>query len=194
MAYIAYTAFETKISNAVFDETLNIAGKLQVSSADAICSAGFLCTRDSRAANAGYTNVNNVNSWNMIEAESSDTYQIPIYACNTFNVNEVTDPTNGAIRKVGANTLGLPLPAGVLGTFTRIEFEKGDRVYRFGVGNLSAALSTNTYFTIANGLLAPASSAPATAGTPYFTLVATGTFTQGASAAFAYVDVMALVA
>ncbi len=75
-------------------------------------------------------------------------------------------------------------------TFTRIDFD-GQSVYRFGVGTLSAALSTNTYFTIANGLLKPEASAPTTAGAIYFELRGTGNFVEGNSASFGYVDVVA---
>ena len=53
--------------------------------------------------------------------------------------------------------------------------------------------STNTYFTIDDGLLVPGASAPASAGVPYFELVRSGTFTEGAYAAFDYVDVRACI-
>ena len=67
----------------------------------------------------------------------------------------------------------------------------GQSVYRFGEGNMASAVSTNTFFTIANGLLVPAASAPATAGTIYFELRGTGVFVEGASASFTYYDVVA---
>jgi hypothetical protein len=96
----------------------------------------------------------------------------------------------GNFWKVGANTLSIKVPAGYLTTWTKIEFNNNN-VYRFGIGNLSTTLGSNTYFTIDDGLLVPGASAPATAGVPYFELVRSGTFTEGAYAAFDYVDVRA---
>ena len=43
------------------------------------------------------------------------------------------------VYKIGSETLGLHIPAGMRGTFTRIYFDN-DKIYRFGIGNLSAAL------------------------------------------------------
>ena len=97
---------------------------------------------------------------------------------------------NGNVWAVGYSTLGLPIPEGRDGTFTRIDFN-GENVYRFGVGNLSAALGSNTYFTIANGLLTPAASAPTANGAIYFELRGTGNFTEGTRNSFGYVDVVA---
>lgn len=200
MAYIQNTAFEVKISNHEFDSIANITGTFQnASEADEVCSSGFLCVRDALTPNEGYENVgptgstitlNNTNTWTMVAATDSDTAQKGIYACNPFDVNMVQDPATGNMYKVGANTLGLAVPAGYRTTWTKIYFNNNN-VYRFGIGNLSAALSTNTFFTIDDGLLVPAASAPATAGVPYFELVRTGTFTEGAYAAFGYVDVRA---
>ena len=189
MAYIANTAFEVKVTNAVFDETANITGVFSTGSAGDVCSAGFLCVRGDRLENEGYTGIDNVNAYTMTAAASTDNQGI--YACNPFGVNEVTEPSTGAVRKVGANTLGIALPKDVRGTFTRIDFDPGDRIYRFGIGNLSAAISTNTFFTINNGLLVPAAAAPTDNGAVYFTLVGSGTFTQGAYAAFTYYDLQA---
>lgn len=88
----------------------------------------------------------------MKAAASSTTVQTPIYACNTFNVNQITDSATGAVYKVGGNTLGLAVPAGERSTFTKIEFD-GNHIYRFGAGNASGEVSTNKFFTIDNGLL-----------------------------------------
>ena len=191
MAFIANTAFEIKVSNHEFDSTANITGIYRNSSDVAeICSAGFLVTKDEQFPNEGYTGINNVNSWYMKDATATDLVNVAIYACNTFNVNMLTDGATGAVYKVGTNTLGLAVPAGEPATFTRIDFIHGDRIYRFGIGNLSAEISTNTFFTIANGLLVPAA-APTTNGAPYFELLGTGSFTQGAYAGFTYYDVIA---
>lgn len=200
MAYIQNTAFEVKISNHEFDSIANITGVFNNSSGDGeICSAGFLCTRDDLTVNEGYKNVgpsgsavtlNNSNTWNMIAATATTNAQDGIYACNPFDVNMLTDPVTGAIYKVGTNTLGLPAPADYPVTFTQIIFNNVN-VYRFGIGNMSTTVGENTFFTIADGLLVPASAAPATNGLPYFTLVKTGTFTQGAYNGFTYYDLQA---
>lgn len=145
MAYIANTAFEVKVSNHEFDSVANITGVFQNGSdTDEICSAGFLCVKDVLTANEGYEKVgpeedvtiNNGNTWTMKAAASSTTVQTPIYACNTFNVNQITDSATGAVYKVGGNTLGLAVPAGERSTFTKIEFD-GNHIYRFGAGNVS---------------------------------------------------------
>lgn len=186
MAFIANTMFETKVTNAVFDETLNVAGKYQASSADADCSAGLLCVRASALANQGYTSINNTNAYIFNAAASTDI--TGIYACNPFQVQEGTS-ARGNVYKIGAETLGLGIPAGEIDTFTEIQFDNKS-IYRFGAGNLSTAISTNTYFTVANGLLVPGASAPK-AGTPYFKLVGSGVATEGAYTSMTYYDVMA---
>jgi hypothetical protein len=186
MAFIANTMFETKVTNAVFDETLNVAGKYQASSADADCSAGLLCVRASLLPNEGYSGIYNTNAYIFNAAAATDI--TGIYACNPFQVQEGSSQ-RGNVYKIGAETLGLGIPAGEVDTFTEIEFDNKS-IYRFGIGNLSAAISTNTYFTIANGLLVPAAAAPK-AGTPYFKLVGSGVATEGAYASMTYYDVMA---
>lgn len=187
MAFIANTMFETKVTNAVFDETLNVAGKYQASSADADCSAGLLCVRASALPNDGYSGLYNTNAYIFNAAASTDI--TGIYACNPFQVQEGTS-ARGNVYKIGAETLGLGIPAGEIDTFTEIQFDNKS-IYRFGIGNLSATISTNTYFTIANGLLVPAAAAPNKAGTPYFKLVGSGVATEGAYASMTYYDVMA---
>lgn len=200
MAYVANTAFEIKVSNHEFDSIANITGKYQSSATDAETCPGFLCVRASRTVNDGYNAVGptgstvtlyNTNTWIMNDATDAATAQQGIYACNPFDVNMASDG-QGNFWKVGANTLSIKVPAGYLTTWTKIEFNNNN-VYRFGVGNLSTTLSTNTYFTIDDGKLVPGASAPASAGVPYFTLVGKGTFTEGAYAAFDYVDVMACI-
>lgn len=186
MAFIANTMFETKVTNAVFDETLNVAGKYQASSADADCSAGLLCVRASLLPNEGYSGIYNTNAY--IFNAAADTDITGIYACNPFQVQEAASQ-RGNVYKIGAETLGLGIPAGEVDTFTEIEFDNKS-IYRFGAGNLSAAISTNTFFTIDDGLLVPGASAPK-AGTPYFKLVGTGVATEGAYASMTYYDVMA---
>lgn len=200
MAYIANTAFEIKISNHEFDSIANITGFYRNSSdTEEICSAGFLCVRDELTVCEGYNEVgptgssvtiNNTNTWYMKAAASTDIAQTGIYACNPFDVNMLSDGATGAVYKVGSNTLGLAAPAGYPTTFSRIYFNNNN-VYRFGAGNMSAEVSTNTFFTINNGLLVPASAAPTANGAPYFELVRSGNFTQGAYNGFVYYDLRA---
>lgn len=195
MAYIANTAFQPLVTNHEFDSTLNITGLFTTdgdSANGAVCSAGFLAKKSAQLENEGYTGIYNVNTWTMIPAESTDLVSEPIYACNTFNVNQATDGA-GNVYKVGANTLGLAVPAGERSTFTKIVFD-GNHIYRFGIGNIDGTLGANTFLTIDDGLLSPGATAPASNGVPYFVVVGSGTFTQGAYDAFEYVDVIACVA
>lgn len=188
MAFIAKTAFEPRITNNQFNDLCNITGKYQASSEDADCSAGLLCVRSEQLPCEGFGSVLNENAWYMNAAAATNTVDDVIYACNTYDVQLLTNGSNQ--YAVGTKTLGLGVPAGRYGTFTRIDFDN-QSVYRFGEGNLSAAISTNKFFTIANGLLVPAAAAPTTTGAVYFSLRGTGTFTEGTSASFAYYDVVA---
>lgn len=191
MAAITNSAFELRVSNHMFDTTKNVTGAFQEGSpaADAVCAAGFLVVPGERLDNEGYTGVKNENAYIM--GAASDATAEAIYACNTFNVQELADGI-GNVYKVGTNTLGLPIPAGQRGTYTRID--EGDMM-RFGVGNFTTAVSTNGFVTLGTsanaGLLVPAASAPTDTGALYFEIVESGTFTQGAYAAFGYVLVKA---
>lgn len=194
MAYIANTAFEARITNNAQDQLAHIAGKYQYSSTDADCSAGFLCVRSALAPNEGFDNptgtrVYNENTWIMEAATDAATADSVVYACDTYDTQLVTAP-GGQNYYVGTETLGLGVPAGRYGNFTRIDFDN-QSVYRFGIGNLASAISTNTFFTIDDGLLVPAASAPTTTGAIYFKLMGTGSFVKGNSAAFTYYDAMA---
>lgn len=190
MAFIANTAFEQRITNHEFESTHNITGKYQASGADADCSAGLLCVRGALVENDGYTGVNNTNTWTMTAAGAADTAQKGVYACNPGNVNTIVDTVTGARYKIGSNTLGLGIPAGDLDTFTRVIFNN-DNVYRFGIGNVTGTVGDKKFFTIADGKLVPAASAPVATGLPYFELRGTGKFTQGVYQGFDYYDVCA---
>lgn len=190
MAAITNSAFELRVSNHMFDTTKNITGKFQNSTpADELCAAGFLVVPGDKLPNEGYSGIYNENAYIM--GAAGDATAEAIYACNTFNVQELTDAFGNAY-KVGTNTLGLPVPAGQRGTFTRID--AGD-IIRFGIGNFTTAISTNGYATLGTstnaGKLVPGASAPTTTGTLYFTIEGSGKFTQGAYAGFDYVDVKA---
>lgn len=192
MAEIKNTAFEVKVSNHEFDSVANITGTfLNADNEPEACAAGFLCMTTSLLQNEGYpTGVLNGNTWKM-KAAATGVVTYPVYACNTFNVNEVTDPTTGEVYKVNGNTLGLPIPAGRLGTFTRIDFG-GDCIYRFGVGNFNTAPAVGDLYGVIQGMLAPIEGTPtAGSGMCCFQVLSTGTFTQGAWAGFGYADVRA---
>ncbi len=188
MAYISNTAFEARITNNSRDNLSHIAGLYQSGAANADCSAGLLCVRNGLVANEGYSGIDNENTWYMNAAASTATVDDVIYACDTYDNKLIGDGTNNWF--IGTETLGLGVPAGRYGNFTRINFDN-ESVYRFGIGNLSTSISTNTYFTIANGLLVPAANAPTATGAVYFALRGTGTFVEGNQASFTYYDVVA---
>lgn len=195
MAYIANTAFEARITNNSRENLSHVAGLYQASGANADCSAGLLCVRNGLVPNEGFddpsgTRVYNENTWFFNAAASTVTADDVIFACDTYDVQLLSGKREGLAYFVGTETLGLGVPAGRYGNFTRIDFDN-QSVYRFGIGNLSAALSTNTYFTIANGLLVPAAAAPTDAGSIYFELRGTGNFVEGTQQSFGYVDVVA---
>lgn len=188
MAAITNSAFELRVSNHLFDTTKNITGKFQNSTpADELCAAGFLVVPGDKLANEGYSGIYNENAYLMSAA--GDATAEALYACNTFNVQELTDAFGNAY-KVGSNTLGLAVPAGQRGTYTRLD--EGD-ICRFGIGNFTTAISTNGYGTLGTstnaGKIVPAASAPTATGTWYFTIEGSGKFTQGAYAGFDFVDV-----
>ena len=190
MPTIAKTAFEARITNNEFDDLCNVTGRFQTGAADDSCPAGLLCIRKGQLPNAGYTGVFNENAWYMNAAGADVDAGDVVYASNTYDWNLLQDPATGNMFAVGLNTLGLPIPAGRNGTFTKINFD-GQSVYRFGEGNLSTERGVNTFFTIANGLLVPTGSAPSTVGAIYFEFRGEGSFIEGTRNAFGYVDVVA---
>lgn len=189
MSFTANTAFEARITNNEFDDLCNITGKYYVSTTATDCSAGHLCVRDSLLDCEGFSGVKNENAWKMVDATDAATANDVVYACNTYESKLINDG-DGHNYFIGSETLGLGVPAGRYGTFTKINFD-GQSVYRFGIGNLSAAISTNTFFTIDDGQLVPAASAPTTTGAIYFKLMGTGKFVEGTSESFTYYDALA---
>lgn len=188
MAFLANTAFEARVTNNEFDALCNITGKYQASSADADCSAGLLCVRGDNLPCEGFTGINNENAYYMTAAASTVTANDAIYACNTYEAKMLDN------YFIGSETLGLGIPAGRYGTFTRVYFDNVSK-YRFGIGNVSGTISDgDIYFTIANGLLVPDDEAPSTAGTPYFLLKNTGNFVEGTTDSFGFIDVEAHIA
>lgn len=188
MSFTAQTAFEARITNNSRDNLSHIAGKYYVSTTPTDCDAGQLCTRDSLLDCEGFSGVKNENTWKMVAATSSADANDVIFACDTYDNQLLTAP-DGNNYFIGQQTLGLGVPAGRYGNFTRINFD-GESVYRFGAGNVTYT-ATHQYFTIDAGKLVSAATAPTTAGDIYFTLRGTGTFVEGNSASFAYYDLVA---
>lgn len=189
MAFIDKTAFEARITNNSNDTLCNIAGLFQDSGDPADCSAGFLCTRDSLLPCEGFTGVYNENTWAMVAATSSATANDVIYACNTYD-NQLLPGANGNQYFIGRATLGLGVPAGRYGNFTRINFD-GESVYRFGEGNVTISTTGDTYFTIDDGVLVSQTAAPSNAGDIYFELRGSGKFVEGSRDSFGYYDLVA---
>lgn len=188
MAFIDKTAFEPRVVNNRFEDLCNVTGMYQESSANADCSAGLLVKRGSLLPCEGFTGVYNENAWYMTAAEDTDNIDTVIYACNTYDTQLLSGGDNNYF--VGYRTLGLGVPAGRYGTFTRIDFDN-QSIYRFGEGNFSTEIGQNEYATIADGQLAPAAETPSTAGAIYFQVMGTGNFVEGTTNSFGYVDLMA---
>ena len=183
---ITNSAFELRVSNHMFDTTKNITGKYQNSTpADEACAAGFIVVPGDELANEGYSSIDNENAYKMSAA--ADATAEALYACNTFDVQELVDGFGNAY-KIGTNVLGLPIPSGHRGTYTRLD--EGD-IARWGIGNFTTAISTNGYATLGTstnaGKWVPAASAPTTTGAWYLEIKGSGNFTQGAYNGFGYV-------
>lgn len=183
------TAFEARVTNNFRDDLINVTGRYQASSADADCDAGRLVIRNGQLPCEGFSGVKNENAWYMNDATSTTKAGDVVYAANTYEV-QMLQGKHSNMYAVGTETLGLGIPAGRDGTFTKIVFD-GDHAYRFGIGNVNAEISTNTFFTIDAGQLKPAAAAPTANGALYFKLLDTGKFTEGTTASFEYVDVQA---
>lgn len=191
MAYIAKTAFEAFVTNNINDIQCNVAGLYQESGAAADCSAGLLVVRNGKTPCEGFpSGVVNDNTWYMEAADDTATADSVVYACNTYD-NQLLSAPNGNNYFIGRETLGLGVPAGRYGNFTRINFDNYSQ-YAFGEGNLSSALEDEEYLTIdAGGLLAPAAAAPSNTGAIYFHVERTGNFVEGNQDSFGKVIVTA---
>ena len=189
MAFIEKTAFEARITNNDRENLSHIAGVYQAGEANADCSAGLLCVRKGQIPCEGFTGVYNENTWYMKAATAADKADSVIYACDTYDV-QLLPGKGGKLYAVGAETLGLGVPAGRYGNFTRIDFD-GQSVYRFGEGNVTHSAESDKYFTINSGVLTSTTTKPVTDGALYFELRGTGKFTEGAGQSFGYYDLVA---
>lgn len=183
---MANTAFEARVTNNEWDNLCNITGKYQISGSDAECPAGTLCVRGDKLPCEGFTGIYNENAYYMAAADGVGIDDV-IYACNTYDSKLVSDGVHA--WHVGHETLGLPIPAGRYGTFTKIVFN-GENIYRFGVGNTDDDGAAD-FYSIDDGGLKAESAALSTAGSIYFEVVGTGNFVEGTRDSFGYVDVRA---
>lgn len=179
MAKIANTRFEAYVSNSKRNDLQNITGKFGSFSGETfnpdVCSAGFLCVTSGRLPLEGYEKhgMKNGNSWYMVEAANGSVVGFPgdktgIYACNTYDVNKVTD--GELVLNLPGKTLGLSVPAGERADFTELIVGES---YDFGAGNfktLPTNLTATPYATISNGLLVATATAP-TDGSVYAEII-----------------------
>ena len=188
--FIANTGFSARLTNNDYDKLAHIAGLYQESGSAADCSAGMLCVRGNRTPCEGFpSGTLNTNTFYMEAATAAATVDDVIYAADTYD-NQLLSDGAGNNYAMGHRTLGLGIPAGRYGNYTRIDFDN-QSVYRFMAGNVTINTTGDTYFTIADGLLTSATAKPTTAGTIFFTLVETGTETEGVYAGGTYYDLMA---
>lgn len=176
--------FEVTVSNSVRNQIQNVPGKFGTNTGSSFvpaeCYAGTLCVRNGLIPSEGYESFNilNGNTWyfnavtsGAVDGRTGD--HTGIYAFNNYNVNRAVSGDNA--WNLGANTLGLSLPANERGDFC--ELIVGEQ-YTFGADNFSTAVSTNGYATIANGKLVPAAAAP-TDGTVYAKILRTKPMNEG---------------
>ena len=196
MASVPNTAFEVKVSNIERNNTQNVAGKFGAGTGASfvsdICPSGLLCVQGALLPNEGYeglgpsgANILNGNTWEFTAAANGNAGGMlgdhtGIYAFNSYDVRQITD--GSTVWKLGANFLGLELPANVVGDFTEIII--GEQ-YKFGAGNFSTvpASATAIYATIANGQLVASATAPAAGSGVYFEILREEAFSVGARSA-----------
>ena len=177
MAYIANTMFEVTVSNSVNNQTQNVPGKFGTGTGSGFtaqdCSAGLLCVPNGLLPSEGYESVTpailNGNSWYFNVATDGTEGLLGdhtgIYAFNNYDVNKAVSGSNQ--WNVGAQTLGLGLPAGNIGDFCEIIV--GEQ-YTFGAGNFSTLPTDATYkyVTISGGQLVASTTAPSAGTGVYF--------------------------
>lgn len=193
MASIPDTAFEVSVSNISRNNTQNVAGKFGTGTGTTfkseICPSGMLCVQGALLPDEGYeklgpsgANILNGNTWEFVAAATGAAAPMigdhtGIYAFNSYDVRQVSDGPN--VWRLGANFLGLELPADMTGDFTEIII--GEQ-YTFGAGNFSTLPSGAgaIYATIANGRLVASSTKPADGSGVYFTILRSKAFSVGA--------------
>ena len=189
MAFIDKTMFEVTVSNSVNNQTQNVPGKFGTGTGTGFtaqnCSAGLLCIRNGLIPSEGYedlsTPILNGNTWFFNAAVDGEDGLLGdhtgIYAFNNYNVNRAVSGNNA--WNVGANTLGLGLPAGDRGDFCEILI--GEQ-YTFGTGNFSTAPTDGSlYATISGGLLVASATAPEADSGVYFKILRSKNINEGTS-------------
>ena len=157
MAISTY-AFQPRKWNNRFDDLQTITGLYGSWSGttfvEASCNAGFLCNRDAGIPAGG--------NYMLIASDGSK----KLYACNPCDVERIGDDKN--LWAVGVETLGLGLPSGKKGPFTEI---KDGETYAFAPSNFSTIVdASNTFATVADGLLVGASELDSSFAGWYFEL------------------------
>lgn len=177
--------FEVTVSNSVRNQTQNVPGKFGTGTGGSfnplVCQAGTLCVQNGLIPSEGYEafNILNGNTWYFNAAASGKVVGQPgdhtgIYAFNNYDVNKAVSGDNQ--WNLGANTLGLPLPAGNRGDFC--ELIVGEQ-YTWGKDNFTAVPTEGQiYATIANGQWTPTQTAP-TDGSVYAQILRTKPVNEG---------------
>lgn len=173
MDYKAKTIFQK--FHPVEDFETNVAGKFfSGTSTKAAVNAGVICKKVSRLENEAFSGVKNTNTWHMeVSAAGAED---EIYFANNYNIRNYKDPVSGVVLGGVVNTLGLPIPEDIYGTFTKAKI--GEPAY-VGEGNFTAEVGTKGFATIADGYLTPVETKPSTAGTAYFEVEQDGVFQEG---------------
>lgn len=189
---MANSMFEVTVSNSVRNQIQNVAGKYGTgtgtSFVSAACPAGTLCVQNGLIPSEGYESIVdasnnpkilNGNTWYFNAATNGKSGGMlgdhtGIYAFNNYDVNKAVSGDNR--WNLGANTLGLSLPAGERGDFT--ELIVGEQ-YTWGKDNFSAVpTAAQKYATIASGKFTPAAAAP-TDGSVYAEILRTKPINEG---------------
>lgn len=186
---MANCMFEVTVSNSVRNQVQNVTGKYGTGTGTGFtaqaCPAGRLVVQNGLLPLEGYEDYKllNGNAWYFNDAASGIVVgatgdHTGIFACNTYNVNRVSDGENA--WNLGARTLGLTVPADERTDFT--ELYVGEQ-YTFGVDNFTAKpddITTNKYATIANGQWTATNTAP-TDGGVYAQIMRTKPVNEGTS-------------
>ena len=178
MSFLANSAFQPRVWNNRNNDLQTVTGLFGAMDDGAFvgadCSAGFLCTRGAGLPAGGYQ---------MFAAANGAGGEI--YICYNTDVQRVPG-ADGNVWAVGANTLGLGLPANQKGPFV---LAVPGEVYAFGPGDFSTLMTDELpYATISNGLLVARATPPADGSGVYFELdkqLGIDSFVEGNGNAFA---------